>query len=179
MLRHVTLVAVIGLTAVVAHGAPPEPAGAPAATATAAAESAAKAAAQVVSIDQQSLLARLERADPDMVLLDVRTAEEFAAGHVPGARNIAHDVLGGRLDELADARHREVIVYCRSGRRSQAALEVLRTAGFTRLAHLEGDWLGWEAAGRPVGKQPVSAAPTAGPDQAPRGPQDAADPSRR
>jgi rhodanese-related sulfurtransferase len=130
-------------------------------------QGAATAPAPVASIDQQSLLARLERADSDMVLLDVRTAEEFAAGRVPGARNIAHDVLGDRLGELADARDREVVVYCRTGRRSQVALDVLRAAGFTRLAHLDGDWLGWEAAGRPVEKQTAATAPSAAPMSAP------------
>ncbi len=173
MLCRVTVIAFIGLTvSAVVHAGPPEQAAAPAASAAAPVQGAVTAAAPVVSIDQRSLLARLERADPDMVLLDVRTAEEFAAGHVPGARNISHDVLGTRLDELADARDREVIVYCRSGRRSRIALEALRAAGFNRLAHLEGDWLGWEAAGRPIRRQPAS---TAAPDQAPRGTRDAVD----
>jgi rhodanese-related sulfurtransferase len=62
-----------------------------------------------------------------------------------GARNIPHTEIAARLAELGDARERDVVVYCRSGRRSELALDALREAGFTRLYHLEGDWLRWSA----------------------------------
>jgi rhodanese-related sulfurtransferase len=80
----------------------------------------------------------------------VRTAQEFAEGHVAGARNLPHTEIAARLAELEDARDRDVVVYCRSGRRSEMALEVLRKAGFTRLFHLEGDWLRWSEEKRPA-----------------------------
>lgn len=164
MSRPVSIVAILALIAAEAlRAAPPEQGTAPGASPSSQPHSAAWAPAPVVSIDQQSLLARLERADPELVLLDVRTAEEFSAGHLPRARNIAHDVLGQRLDDLADARDGEIVVYCRSGRRSRMALEVLRAAGFRRLAHLDGDWLAWEAAGRPIERVPAGPAPTAAP----------------
>jgi rhodanese-related sulfurtransferase len=101
-------------------------------------------------ISQADLLARLERKDPDLVVLDVRTAAEFAAGHVPGARNVSHELLASRLDELSAARDKQVVLYCRSGRRTLLAEDVLRKAGFTRIAHLEGDYLAWEAEHRPI-----------------------------
>jgi rhodanese-related sulfurtransferase len=101
-------------------------------------------------ISQADLLAKLDRKDPDVVVLDVRTAAEFAAGHVPGARNVSHDELPTRLDELVALRDKPVVLYCRSGRRTQIAEDILRDAGFTKLLHLEGDWLAWEAAKRPV-----------------------------
>ena len=50
-------------------------------------------AANAASVSQADLLARLEHKDPDLVVLDVRTPAEFAAGHVPGARNISHEQL--------------------------------------------------------------------------------------
>ena len=103
-------------------------------------------------ISQADLLSRLERKDGGVTVLDVRTAAEFAAGHVPGARNISHDELPTRLDELAALRDKPVVIYCRSGRRTQLAVETLRKAGFTRLQHLEGDWLAWDAQQRPVEK---------------------------
>lgn len=99
---------------------------------------------------QAELLARMDRKDPDLVVLDVRTAAEFAAGHVPGARNVPHDLLQSRVGELAELRDKQVVLYCRSGRRSLLAVDVLRKAGFTRLAHLEGDYLAWESERRPV-----------------------------
>ncbi|MBC8026924.1 MAG: rhodanese-like domain-containing protein [Steroidobacteraceae bacterium] len=101
-------------------------------------------------ISQAELLAKLDQKQPGVVVLDVRTATEFAAGHVPGARNVSHDELPTRLEELAALRDTPVVLYCRSGRRTQLAEDVLRKAGFTKLLHLEGDWLAWEAAKRPV-----------------------------
>jgi rhodanese-related sulfurtransferase len=101
-------------------------------------------------ISQTELLAKLDRKDPDVIVLDVRTATEFAAGHVPGARNVSHDELPVRLEELSSLRDKQVVLYCRSGRRTQIAEDTLRKAGFTKLLHLEGDWLSWEAEKRPV-----------------------------
>ncbi len=62
-------------------------------------------------------------------LLDVRTPQEFASGHINGAINIPVDQLGARLDELGE-RDRPVVVYCRSGHRSGIAAKILRKAGF-------------------------------------------------
>ena len=107
-------------------------------------------AARAESVSQAELLARLERKDPDLVVLDVRTPAEFAAGHVPGARNVSHDLLSSRLAELAPLRDKQVVLYCRSGRRTLLAADVLHAAGFTHLAHLEGDYLAWEAEHRPI-----------------------------
>jgi phage shock protein E len=109
------------------------------------------------TITQSELLSKLERKEEDVIVLDVRTAAEFAAGHVPGARNVSHDELPARLDELAALRDKQVVLYCRSGRRTQIAEDTLRQAGFTKLLHLEGDWLAWEAEKRPV-ERPASGA---------------------
>lgn len=103
-------------------------------------------------IGQDDLLKQLEDKDSGVTVLDVRTAAEFAAGHVPGALNISHDELPARLGELAALRDKPVVLYCRSGRRTQLAEDTLRKAGFTRLLHLDGDWLAWDAAKRPVEK---------------------------
>jgi len=107
-------------------------------------------AASAGSVSQAELLARLERKDPDLVVLDVRTPAEFAAGHVPGARNVSHDLLSSRLADLAPLRDKQVVLYCRSGRRTLLAVDVLHAAGFMHLAHLEGDYLAWEAEHRPI-----------------------------
>ncbi|HQZ30987.1 MAG TPA: rhodanese-like domain-containing protein [Arenimonas sp.] len=86
------------------------------------------------------------RADAPL-LLDVRSPEEFAAGHVPGAVNIPHDQVAGRLSEL-DGR-RWVLVYCQSGRRAGIAEGVLAQAGFD-VRQVDGSWARWKAEGRPV-----------------------------
>jgi rhodanese-related sulfurtransferase len=74
---------------------------------------------------------------------------------VPGARNVSHDELAGRLGELNELRDKDVVLYCRSGRRSALAADVLRKAGFTRLLHLDGDFLAWQAQQRPVETSPA------------------------
>ena len=104
----------------------------------------------VASMSQFDLLTRMQRKDPDLVVLDVRTPAEFAAGHVPGARNISHDFLQSSIESLYPMRDKLVVVYCRSGRRTQLAVDVLQKSGFKRLAHLEGDYLAWEAQQRPI-----------------------------
>lgn len=61
------------------------------------------------------------------LLLDVRTAAEFKSGHIEGAVNIPVDSLARRLDEVPA--ERSIVVYCRSGNRSQRAIHVLEHAG--------------------------------------------------
>lgn len=109
-------------------------------------------------IGQEALLEKMASGDGDLVILDVRTAKEYEDGHVPGAVNIPHEELGSRLPEIEAGREADIVVYCRSGRRSEIALDLLAGAGFERLHHLEGDYLAWSAAGRPVEK-PSQAAP--------------------
>jgi phage shock protein E len=84
------------------------------------------------------------------ILLDVRTAPEFEGGHVPGAVNIPHSELGGRLAEVDAWRERGAVVYCERGGRAGVAADVLADAGFDRVLHLEGDMSGWREAGREV-----------------------------
>ncbi|MEX1994146.1 MAG: rhodanese-like domain-containing protein [Steroidobacteraceae bacterium] len=105
------------------------------------------------TIDPQALVKRLAWGDQALVVLDVRTAAEFAEGHVPGARNIPHTELAARIAELEGDRARDIVVYCRSGNRSAQALGTLRAAGFKRLFHLKGDYPGWSAE-NPVVTQP-------------------------
>lgn len=71
------------------------------------------------------------------LLLDVRSAEEFRAGHIDGAVNVPVDEVTRRLDELGP-RERAVVVYCRSGRRSADAAATMRGAGFTEVHDLGG-----------------------------------------
>ena len=102
------------------------------------------------SIKPEVLGERIAWADQSLVVLDVRTPAEYAAGHVPGAINIPHTELAARLSELDGARDRDVVVYCRSGRRTSEAIGILGKAGFKRLLHLEGDFTRWSEEKRPV-----------------------------
>ncbi len=96
-------------------------------------------------ISHADLLKRLQ--SRDILLLDVRTPAEFAAGHIANAINIPHDELANRVGELLRNQNMEIAIYCRSGRRSIQALTLLQAQGFRRLSHVEGDFLGWQAAG--------------------------------
>lgn len=90
---------------------------------------------------------------PDSALiLDVRTAEEFASGHVPGAVNISHEAVEGRIAELGDDKSRAVVVYCEKGGRAGKAATALLDAGFTDVRHLAGDMGEWRSTGRPTVK---------------------------
>ncbi|MEI6457560.1 MAG: rhodanese-like domain-containing protein [Pseudomonadota bacterium] len=96
-----------------------------------------------------TLWSRLASAEAPL-LLDVRTREEFAAGHLPGARNIPHTELADALPALGADPAREVVVYCVAGIRADKALAVLQAHGFAHLWHLTGNYAAWLAEGRPI-----------------------------
>jgi rhodanese-related sulfurtransferase len=80
-------------------------------------------------------------ADAGAVVLDVRTPEEFAQGHVPGAKNIPYDQVAKRAAEIGPP-STPVVVYCKSGRRSALAIEDLSKLGYSKLWNAGGyaDW---------------------------------------
>jgi len=109
-------------------------------------------AGETETISQSALAARIERQDDALLILDVRTPEEFDAGHVPGARNIPYTELPARIAELPSVADKDVVVYCTTGVRAERAAARFREYGFTRLLHLEGDMEQWQAGGLPVEK---------------------------
>ena len=70
---------------------------------------------------------------PNAVIVDVRTAEEFASGHFPGAINIPHDRIVEGLTASSVSPSTPLVLYCRSGNRSGTAEATLRSAGFSPL----------------------------------------------
>lgn len=76
----------------------------------------------------------------DHLLIDVRTPEEFAAGHIEGAINIPVESIAMRLDEIPE--DEKVVLYCRSGNRSNQAAAILDDAGYPQIYDLGGiiDW---------------------------------------
>ena len=111
----------------------------PAATAT-------QGTSEVVSADEFANVI----AEPNVVILDVRSPEEFAEGHIEGAENI--DINGpdfaGEVAQLDP--NVTYAVYCRSGNRSAQAVSVMVDQGFTSLYDLGGGISSWESAGYPV-----------------------------
>lgn len=84
------------------------------------------------------------------IVIDVRTREEYEAGHVPGAVLIPHDEVDARIRQLKPWEGREIVVYCRSGRRSQIAEDRMRALGLTNVRQLDGSWQNWERYDLPV-----------------------------
>ncbi len=76
------------------------------------------------------------------VILDVRTEEEYAEGHVPGAILIPDYEIEARAEEELPDKDRMLLVYCRSGRRSKIAAEALVEMGYTNIYEFGGiiDW---------------------------------------
>lgn len=85
-----------------------------------------------------------------VVTLDVRTPGEFVSGHLVNALNI--DVEGSQFDAEVGKLDKEATyaVYCRSGRRSQVAIDRMKDAGFTNLVNLNAGVQEWAAAGLPL-----------------------------
>lgn len=100
-------------------------------------------------ITSAELVERLEGEDVP-VILDVRSSEEYVAGHIPGAINVPYDEVAANLDSLEAYLTAEIVVYCRTGRRAGVAENVLREAGFTQVLDLQGHMTSWNEAELPV-----------------------------
>jgi len=149
-MKHTNLFCLLGVLAV-----GPALAQAPQVTPTQQATPAQQAAptTQIAQVSADALLQMQAKKDGSLLLLDVRTPEEFAAGHIPGAVNIPYDQVAAHLSAIP--KDDEVVLYCGSGRRAGLAAEVLVAKGYTKLAHLQGDMQGWQSAGRPVEAAPA------------------------
>jgi phage shock protein E len=72
------------------------------------------------------------------LLVDVRTQEEFDAGHLEGARLIPVDEIVSRASELGDDKSRAIVLYCRTGNRSGQAKRALEELGYTNVMNAGG-----------------------------------------
>jgi len=91
-------------------------------------------------------------ADGKVTVLDIRTPQEFAAGHIAGAKLVDFNSpdFKTRLSELD--RSQPYLLHCASGRRSTKALETVQTLGFKEVIHLDGGFNAWKAGGQPVAR---------------------------
>jgi len=75
----------------------------------------------------------------DHLLIDVRSPEEFATGHLEGAINLPHASIAQEIQGyVGDAKETKIVLYCRSGHRSGLAEQSLRELGFTRVRDIGG-----------------------------------------
>jgi rhodanese-related sulfurtransferase len=108
---------------------------------------AAKAQVHEVPADQAEAAIR----DAD-VLLDVREADEFAAGHLPGAIHVSRGLLEFKLSSTPALTPRDlkVVLYCKTSGRAALAAAVMRDMGYLDVTSIAGGFDAWVAAGKPV-----------------------------
>jgi rhodanese-related sulfurtransferase len=88
----------------------------------------------------------------DALVLDVRDAGEYGAGHILGAKHLPIARIDEGAGDLARKKERPLIVYCDGSERSAKAATALKRQGFTRVANLSGGLDAWRQAGLPVEK---------------------------
>ncbi|MEX2610379.1 MAG: rhodanese-like domain-containing protein [Gemmatimonadota bacterium] len=108
--------------------------------------------AELPGMDTEELRGRLERGN--VHVLDVRSREEWRAGHIPGADLIPLGELPRRMDELPE---RPLVVHCQTGIRSSIAASLLRAAGVEDVVAYRGSFQAWQTAGMPVEGETVVA----------------------
>jgi len=87
---------------------------------------------------------KMMKDEKNYIILDVRRPDEYAKGHIPGAINVPNEEIGtAEIAELPD-KSQQILVYCRSGRRSKEASEKLVKLGYTNIVEFGGilDWKG-------------------------------------
>ena len=85
-------------------------------------------------------------------LVDVREAEEWAAGHIPGAKHLCKGIIERDVETRFPDPNAEIVLYCGGGFRSALAADNLQKMGYTRVISVAGGWRGWTEAGFPVEK---------------------------
>lgn len=116
----------------------------------------AAAKAQVAEIPVADAEAAIRDAD---VLLDVREAEEFAAGHLPGAVHASRGLLEFKLSGSPQLASRDLsfVIYCKTSGRAALAAVAMREMGYLNVKSIAGGFDAWAAAGKPVHKPELPA----------------------
>jgi glyoxylase-like metal-dependent hydrolase (beta-lactamase superfamily II)/rhodanese-related sulfurtransferase len=108
------------------------------------------AGTRVSFMGMDELRRRVSGQDQSVLVLDVRESEAFAAGHIPGARNIPRGQLELRVDQAFPDPAIRIVTYCELGKISTLAAATLRDMGFNRAVALDGGMRAWKEAGYPV-----------------------------
>ena len=104
-----------------------------------------------VQIEPEDLKGLLDRGVAPLIL-DVRSALEYRAGHVPGARHVPFWTMWWKAKALDVRRADPIVVYCGHGPRARIAASALRRRGYTNVRLLCGHWARWQKSGRPVAR---------------------------
>lgn len=92
-------------------------------------------------LSQEEFKDRQADQNDEFFLIDCRTQQEFNSGHIKNAYNISHNEAPSRLAEIP--RDKDLIIYCRTGRRVSMLVKFLASQDYTQLYHLDGDMSAW------------------------------------
>ena len=103
-----------------------------------------------VTVNQARELIQQRAGDAEFVILDVRTPEEFAQGHLSGALNV--NLMAPDFERRLGAldRGKTYLVYCRTGNRSTKAIQIMGRLGFRSVYHMSEGIVGWQKKGFPL-----------------------------
>lgn len=87
---------------------------------------------------------QLIKTTKDLIILDVRTKQEFKSGHIPSSKSIPVGELSSRINELEKYKDNPILVHCASGGRSPAAVRVLLKHNFSKIYHMNRGLSGWK-----------------------------------
>ena len=101
----------------------------------------------LLNIDPSGAVAMI---NDDAAVVDLRSSEAFARGHIVNAKNVPFDELEARIDKVLGSKQKPVIAVCDSGVSSNKAVMALRQSGYERAVGLKGGMNAWDQAGLPV-----------------------------
>jgi rhodanese-related sulfurtransferase len=94
------------------------------------------------------LLAKAE--DPNLIIIDVRDAEKFSQGHIPGAMNIHKTVIAEEIANAVTDRNARIVCHCGGGESGPRSAEALAAMGYENVSYLVGGFRGYEASGEEI-----------------------------
>ncbi|MGZ3421218.1 MAG: rhodanese-like domain-containing protein [Polyangiales bacterium] len=100
-----------------------------------------------VTIDQ--VIEKVRRQD-DFELIDVREDNEWAKGHIRGAKHFGRGILERDVEKAIPDFDREIVLYCGGGFRSALSADMLQKMGYRNVASMDGGWRGWKEKGGPT-----------------------------
>ena len=109
----------------------------------------AEAKTRIREIAAPAVLRKLQKQER-FFLVDVREAEEYAAGRIPGAQHLCKGILERDIEAAVPDSNAEIVLYCGGGYRSALAADTLQRMGYTRVLSLAGGWREWLEAGFPT-----------------------------
>ena len=109
----------------------------------------AEAKAKISEVTPQAVKANID-GGKQIILLDVRSAEEFNAGHLPKAVNISRGLLEFKIGQMLPDKNANIVVYCRTDARSAFATAIMQEMGYTNVKNLKGAFKAWGLAGYPI-----------------------------